>query len=31
MKKFDEEENKDFYEVDYFNFEDLLFGEEKRF
>ena len=31
MKKFDEEENEDFCEEEYFNFEDLIFGEEKTF
>ena len=31
MKKFDEEENKDFCEEEYFNFEELIFGEEKTF
>ena len=31
MKKFDEKENKDFREEEYFNFEDLIFGEEKTF
>ena len=29
MKKFDEEENEDFCEEEYFNFEELSFGEEK--
>ena len=29
MKKFDEEENEDFFEEEYFNFEELSFGEEK--
>ena len=29
MKKFDEEENEDFCEEEYFNFENLIFGEEK--
>ena len=31
MKKFDEEENEDFFEEEYFNFEELSFGEEKTF
>ena len=31
MKKFDEEENEDFCEEEYFNFEELSFGEEKTF
>ena len=31
MKKFDEKENEDFYEEEYFNFEDLIFTEEKHF
>ena len=31
MKKFDEEENEDFFEEEYFNFEELTFGEEKTF
>ena len=31
MKRFDEEENKDFCEEEYFNFEDLSLGEEKTF
>ena len=31
MKKFDEEENEDFFEEEYFNFEELSFGEEKKF
>ena len=30
IKKFDEEENEDFSEEEYFNFEDLIFGEEKN-
>ena len=30
-KNFDEEENEDFCEEEYFNFEDLIFGEEKTF
>ena len=30
MKKFDEEENEDFFEEEYFNFEELSFGEEKN-
>ena len=30
MKKFEEEENEDFCEEEYFNFEDLIFGEEKN-
>ena len=29
MKRFDEEENEDFCEEEYFNFEDLIFSEEK--
>ena len=29
MKKFDEEEDEDFCEEEYFNFEDLIFSEEK--
>ena len=28
MKKFDEEENEDFCEEEYFNFEELSFGEK---
>ena len=28
MKKYDEEENEDFFEEEYFNFEELSFGEE---
>ena len=31
LKKFDEEENEDFCEEEYFNFEELSFGEEKTF
>ena len=31
MIKFDKEENEDFCEEEYFNFEDLSFGEEKTF
>ena len=31
MKKIDEKENEDFCEEEYFNFEDLIFGEEKTF
>ena len=31
MKKFDEEENENFFEEEYFNFEELGFGEEKTF
>ena len=31
MKKFDEGENEDFCEEQYFNFEDLIFGEEETF
>ena len=31
MKKFGEEENEDFCQIEYFNFEDLIFGEEKTF
>ena len=31
MKKIHEEENEDFCEEEYFNFEDLIFGEEKTF
>ena len=31
MEKFDEEENEDFFEEEYFNFEELSFGEEKTF
>ena len=31
MKKFDEEENEDFFEEECFNFEELSFGEEKTF
>ena len=31
LKKFDEEENKDFCEEEYFNFEELSFNEEKTF
>ena len=31
MKKFDEDEDQDFFEEEYFNFEDLIFGEEKTF
>ena len=31
MKKIDEEENEDFFEEEYFNFEELSFGEEKTF
>ena len=31
MKEISEEENEDFCEVEYFNFEDLIFGEEKSF
>ena len=31
MKKFDEEENEDFFEEEYFNFEELSFSEEKTF
>ena len=31
MKKIDEEENEDFCEEEYFNFEELSFGEEKTF
>ena len=31
MKKFDEEENEDFFEEQYFNFEELSFVEEKTF
>ena len=30
MKKFDEKENKDLCEEEYFNFEELSFGEEKH-
>ena len=30
-EKFDEEENEDFCEEEYFNFEDLIFIEEKTF
>ena len=30
-KKFDEEQNEDFCEDEYFNFEGLIFGEEKHF
>ena len=30
MKKFDQEENEDFFEEEYFNFEELSFGEEKN-
>ena len=31
MKKFDGEENENFCEVEYFNFEELSFSEEKTF
>ena len=31
MKKIDENENEDFCEEEYFNFEELSFGEEKSF
>ena len=31
IKKFDEEENEDFFEDKYFNFENLIFGAEKTF
>ena len=31
MKKFDEEEKKDFFEEEYFNFEELSFDEKKTF
>ena len=31
LKRFDEEENEDFCEEEYFNFEELSFGEEKTF
>ena len=31
MKKIDEEENEDICEEEYFNFEDLIFDEEKTF
>ena len=31
VKKFDEEENEDFFEEEYFNFEELSFSEEKTF
>ena len=31
MKKFDEKENEDFCEEEYFNFENLIFGEEKTY
>ena len=31
MKKIDEEENEDFCGEEYFNFEELSFGEEKTF
>ena len=31
MKKFDEEENEDFFEEEYLNFEELSFDEEKTF
>ena len=31
MKKFDEDENKDFCEEEYFNFGELSFGKEKHF
>ena len=31
MTRFYEEENEDFCEEEYFNFEDLIFGEEKTF
>ena len=30
-KIFDEEENEDFCKEEYFNFEELIFGEEKTF
>ena len=30
LKKFDEEENEDFYEEQYFNFEDLYFHRRKN-
>ena len=30
MKKIDEEENEDLFEDKYFNFEDLILGEEKN-
>ena len=30
MKEFDEEENEDICEEEYFNFEDLIFGEKKN-
>ena len=31
MKKFNEEENEEFCEEEYFNFEHLIFEEEKTF
>ena len=31
MKKFDEEDNEDFFEEEYLNFEELSFSEEKHF
>ena len=31
MRIFDEEENEDFFEEEYFNFEELSFGEEITF
>ena len=31
MKRFHEVENEDFCEEEYFNFKDLIFGEEKAF
>ena len=31
MKRFDEEKNEDFFEDKYFNFDELIFGEEKIF
>ena len=31
MKKFDEKGNEDFCEEEYFNFENLIFGEENTF
>ena len=30
VKKIEEEENEDFCEEEYFNFKDLIFGEEKN-
>ena len=31
MKNIDEEENEEFCEEEYFNFQDLILGEEKTF